>query len=161
MNINEQTALDKVKAQMRLDKRGKAEMQRPAPLKTTPHGQDARGPRSDNDLSNPDDGEFLQSDFGSPIRDPDGEESATPSPTKAFLADGQDVAQTATKPAILQMLGRDDDVLLVADNTHEIVMQKVEAYKAELAALERKKQREQEPPTEAKVEEDGEEKKKK
>lgn len=136
MNINEQTALDKVKAQMRLDKRGKAEMQRPAPLKTTPHGQ---GARSDHNLSNPDDGEFLQSDFGSPIPDPDGEESATPSPAKAILADDQDMARTATKPAVLQMLGRDDDVLLVADNTHEIVMQKVEAYRAEMAALERKK----------------------
>ena len=38
----------------------------------------------------------------------------------------------------------EEDLLLMADNTHEIVMEKLENYKAELAAIEMKKKKDQE-----------------
>lgn len=42
----------------------------------------------------------------------------------------------------MKKLPIDEDMLLIADNTHEIVMEKLEDYKAELAALDRKKLKE-------------------
>ena len=56
--------------------------------------------------------------------------------------------RVAKKPPI------EEDMLLVADNTHEIVVEKLEKYKAELAAMEKKKQKVVEDMDKTKEEED-------
>ena len=63
-------------------------------------------------------------------------DSESPSPLKNDPTHDEptnEVTKKCKTPSI------DDDMLLIADNTHEIVMEKLETYKAELAALDKKK----------------------
>ena len=50
--------------------------------------------------------------------------------------------------------------VIIADNTHEIVMEKLEQYKAELAVMDRKKLKEADKEGKEDDEDDGEKKKK-
>ena len=62
-------------------------------------------------------------------------DSESPSPIKYDDEDGNGQNGISS----LKSSFVDEDTVLVADNTHEIVMEKLEQYKADLAVMDRKK----------------------
>lgn len=71
----------------------------------------------------------MDADSPSPVRD-----SESPSPLKNEPS--HDDQTNDVKKSRTQSI---EDDCLIADNTHELVMEKLENYKAELAAMDRKK----------------------
>lgn len=158
---NELTALEKVKAQMREGGAAtlKGNQGRPPALNPTQGGENF----SEDVLSSPDGGQAFNSDGDEQTPSPDRgdvRDSESPSPLKNEPSHDEPTNEVVVKskcktPSI------DEDMLLVADNTHEIVMEKLENYKAELAALDKKKQKEIDAEKGKEEDEDDGEKKKK